>query len=255
VPCSAAQINLCHHILARVGAGDMQDRGISTFLAEMLESSAILQRATSRSLLLIDELGRGTSTFDGYGLARAISEYIVQRIRCLTVFTTHFHELVRENNSPTMCLAFCTGQGLTICTTFFFTCLYSQTALEHDLGQVHNCHVTAQRMATGLTFLYQVRPGPCLESFGIQVAEMANVPAVVVQDAKIKAKELENFEYRRRSDHHDASSNCATGHDEEDTEEDRAFVDAFRHLPLESILNEHATDEARRAAILQALEA
>jgi len=195
----------------------MQDRGISTFFAEMLESSAILQRATNRSLLLIDELGRGTSTFDGYGLARAISEYIVQRIRCLAVFTTHFHEL---------------------------------TALEEHLGVVQNCHVTAQRKAQGLTFLYQVRGGPCLESFGIQVAEMANVPAVVVQDAKLKAKELENFEYRKRSD--PSSTSAAGGVCSEGDDDDRAFVEAFARVPLESILND-GSDEDRRAALMQAL--
>jgi DNA mismatch repair protein MSH2 len=222
VPCSSAKLNLCHHILARVGAGDMQDRGISTFFAEMLESSAILQRATNRSLLLIDELGRGTSTFDGYGLARAISEYIVQRIQCLAVFTTHFHEL---------------------------------TALEDHLGVVKNCHVTAKRQAQGLTFLYQVRDGPCLESFGIQVAEMASVPAVVVQDAKIKAKELENFEYRKRSDTDAAGGGGATASTSDDQDGDeRAFVEAFSRIPLESILNSvNASDEARRAALMQAL--
>ena len=206
VPCTSAKINLCHHILVRVGAGDMQDRGISTFMAEMLESSAILKIANKRSLIIIDELGRGTSTFDGYGLARAISEHIAQKIGCMCVFATHFHEL---------------------------------TALEETEASVKNCHVTAKKGNGGLTFLYEVKPGPCLESFGIQVAEMANVPQIVVEDAKRKAKELENFEYRAAGDAMDISNTA---------------VENFRKLNLPEILNRSDLSDAdKREAIQQAL--
>jgi DNA mismatch repair protein MSH2 len=156
VPATAATINICHSILARVGAGDLQDRGISTFMAEMLEASAILRSATKRSLIIIDELGRGTSTFDGYGLARSITEYLRDHVRCMVIFATHFHELT-------------------------------------TLKGIGNCHVTAQKGGQGLNFLYQVRPGPCLESFGIQVAEMAHMPKIVIEDARKRARELENF--------------------------------------------------------------
>ena len=148
IPASEATIGICDRIFARVGASDEIARGQSTFMVEMTETARILNQATPQSLVILDEIGRGTSTYDGLSLAWAIVEYIHDRIACRTLFATHYHEL---------------------------------TDLSEMLEGVRNLNVAVQEDRGDVVFLHKIVEGAADKSYGIHVAKLAGVPSAVVQ--------------------------------------------------------------------------
>ena len=160
VPAKKADIALTDRVFTRIGASDDLAFGQSTFMVEMIEVATILQNATLNSLLILDEIGRGTSTFDGLAIARAVIEDISQRIRCRTLFSTHYHEL---------------------------------TELEGLLGGIKNYKVLAAEKDKGIVFLHKIMPGGTNKSFGVEVAKLAGLPQTVIKRAKEVQKLLEKI--------------------------------------------------------------
>jgi DNA mismatch repair protein MutS len=161
VPARAARIGPLDAIFTRIGASDDLASGRSTFMVEMTEASAILHGATERSLVLMDEIGRGTSTFDGLALAFAIARHLLEKNRCLTLFATHYFELTRLNA---------------------------------DYPECANVHLDAVEHAHRIVFLHAVEEGPASQSYGIEVAALAGIPGSVIRDAKRRLRALENRE-------------------------------------------------------------
>ena len=151
VPARFARLGICDRIFTRVGAVDDLATGQSTFMVEMNETANILNHATSKSLVLLDEIGRGTATFDGLSIAWAVAEYIAVDIRARTIFATHYHEL---------------------------------NELASILPNVANYQVTVKELPDQIIFLHQVQPGGADKSYGIEAGRLAGLPAVVIQRAK-----------------------------------------------------------------------
>jgi DNA mismatch repair protein MutS len=150
VPAAHATLGVVDRVFTRVGASDNLGLGLSTFMVEMSETSAILNAATPRSLVLLDEIGRGTATYDGVAIAWAVTEYLHDHLGCKTIFATHYHEL---------------------------------TQLTEELQHAHNCNVAIQESGHDIVFLYRLRPGGADRSYGIHVGRLAGLPAGVVHRA------------------------------------------------------------------------
>lgn len=165
VPAEKATIGICDRIFTRIGASDSLIEGKSTFLVEMIETSIILNNATKRSLILLDEIGRGTSTFDGLSIAWAVVEYLHSlKEKPKTLFATHYHEL---------------------------------TELSEILDRVKNYHITVREWQDNVVFLHKIAPGATDQSFGIHVAKIAGVPMPVIERAKDVLLNLEKKELNR----------------------------------------------------------
>jgi DNA mismatch repair protein MutS len=158
IPAESATIGLTDRIFTRVGAADELTRGLSTFMLEMVETANILNHATARSLVILDEVGRGTSTCDGLSLAWAICEYIALHVRCRTLFATHYHEL---------------------------------TELEELLDGTTNLNVKVREWADEVIFLHKIERGGTDQSYGVHVARLAGVPAEVIERAKTILPQLQ----------------------------------------------------------------
>ncbi|MDR0335807.1 MAG: DNA mismatch repair protein MutS, partial [Planctomycetaceae bacterium] len=158
LPAREAHIGICDRIFARVGASDEISRGQSTFMVEMTETARILNQATSRSLVVLDEVGRGTSTYDGISLAWAIVEHLHDKIGCRTLFATHYHEL---------------------------------TDLSETFEKIRNLNVAVKEQNDNIAFLHKIIPGAADKSYGIYVAKIAGIPKNVVKRAREILNELE----------------------------------------------------------------
>ena len=205
VPASEARIGLADRIFARVGASDELGKGQSTFMVEMTETARILNAATTKSLVILDEIGRGTSTYDGISLAWAITEYLHDRIGCRTLFATHYHEL---------------------------------TQLAQTLSELRNENVTVREDEDDVIFLHKIVAGAADKSYGIHVARLAGVPREVLARAEVVLGTLE-------ADHLDEDGRPKmparrTRSNKEQQlslfgSDDHPVLDALRHLKVEEL--------------------
>src|SRR5262249_44955810 len=166
VPAASAEIGLVDRIFTRVGANDDLSRGQSTFMVEMYETANIVNNATERSLIILDEIGRGTSTFDGLSIAWSVAEFLHDKIKARTLFATHYHEL---------------------------------TKLAAERSGVANFNVAVREWNEQIIFLRKILPGGADKSYGIQVARLAGLPSEILSRAKDILSNLKNPIARRKT--------------------------------------------------------
>lgn len=200
VPASEANLPIFDSIYTRIGASDDLVSGESTFMVEMIEAKNAIVNATENSLILFDELGRGTATFDGMSLARAILEYVNLKIKCITLFSTHYHEL---------------------------------TDLSDTIPSIKNVHVDAIEEDGKVTFLHKVKEGPIDKSYGIHVARLAGLPEDLLKRASEFLASYESHE--KREVFVQQSLNFEEKHEDNKLEEKIKEIDILKMTPMDAI--------------------
>jgi DNA mismatch repair protein MutS len=191
IPAKEATIGLADRIFTRVGASDELVRGQSTFMVEMTETANIINNATDKSLVILDEVGRGTSTYDGLALAWAVTEHIAGTIKCRTLFATHYHEL---------------------------------TELAELFTNVKNCNVAVREWMDEVVFLHKILPGGTDKSYGIHVAKLAGVPKSILERSKEILEELESTFQKEATGEHLAK------HKTKEPDADHLFVEKHKSV-------------------------
>lgn len=202
VPATTAKLPIFDAIYTRIGASDDLVSGESTFMVEMMEAGNAISNATDKSLILFDELGRGTATFDGMALAQAIIEYIHQNIKCKTFFSTHYHEL---------------------------------TDLENNLKHLKNIHVSAYEEDGKITFLHKIKDGSVDKSYGIHVAKLAKLPSSVTERASEILQVYESKERKRDIKIQEALPIDELTPQKSVLEEELAKIDPLEITPMEAL--------------------
>ncbi len=202
VPARSANIPVFDAIFTRIGAADDLVSGKSTFMVEMLDANNAIKNATPNSLILFDEMGRGTATYDGMALAQAIIEYIHEKIKCKTFFSTHYHEL---------------------------------TDLDKSLAKLRNVHVSAKDENGKIIFLHKVKEGPTDKSYGINVASLADLPKGLIERSKIILNDLEQ-QHEQLVDHSSINLfNFDDYEEEEEKTENNEIVELLQDVDIDEL--------------------
>jgi len=186
VPASSCKLTPVDRIFTRVGASDRILAAQSTFFVELAETSAILSQASRHSLVILDELGRGTSTFDGNAIAFAVTRHLTKNVGCRTLFATHYHTLCDDFGAdPNVELGHmaCVVEEKKIS-------LEADSSMEDEIKEVSSISTSSTSDAS-VTFLYTYQHGACPKSYGLNVARLARLPEAVIQRAKAKSEEFE----------------------------------------------------------------